>query len=142
MGLAYPAYATCKALEVTGAPERPHWLCYWLAFGGISAVEALTAPSFPGYSHIKLLLLLWLQSKQYQGARRLYVEFLRPLIRQMQPHVDALLQQLHALQVLDLLINASIYRIVWHARRRWSMYYTYGRRALRCTFPPCRSGLR
>ena len=99
MGLAYPAYATCKALEATGATERPRWLCYWLCFGGISAVEALAAPSFPGYQHLKLLLLLWLQSRRYQGARRLYVEFLRPLIRQIQPHVDMLLQQLHSLKV-------------------------------------------
>jgi hypothetical protein len=113
VGLAYPAYATCRALEATGAFERPHWLCYWLAFGGISAVEALASPSFPGYSHAKLLLLLWLQSKRYQGARRLYVDLLRPLIRQMQPHVDALLQQLHALQVCC----APLGFAVWHARR-------------------------
>ena len=62
-------------------------------------MEALAAPSFPGYHHIKLLLLLWLQSKRYRGAWRLYVELLRPLFKQVQPHVDGTLHQLSELLV-------------------------------------------
>jgi hypothetical protein len=95
-GLIYPAYATCKALDQPASPEKSHWLCYWLVFGGITAVEAFATQRFPGYHHVKLLLLLWLQSRRYQGARRLYVEFLRPLFRKARPKVDAALSRASA----------------------------------------------
>jgi hypothetical protein len=87
-GLVYPAYATCKALDQAATSEKSHWLCYWLAFGGVSALEGVFTQRFPGYYHIKLLLLVWLQSRRYQGARRLYTEFLRPLVRKARPKVD------------------------------------------------------
>lgn len=66
VGLAYPAYATCKALDQPASAEKAHWLCYWLAFGGLTAVEGLVTQRFPGYYHLKFLLLLWLQSRRYQ----------------------------------------------------------------------------
>ena len=70
-GIVYPVYASCKALDGGSAPEKSHWLAYWVAFGGFSAVEAFLAQRFPGYYHLKLLLLLWLQSRRY--SRPLHV---------------------------------------------------------------------
>lgn len=99
VGLAYPAYATCKALDQQVAMEKSHWLCYWLAFGGLTAVEILVTQQFPGYYHLKFLLLLWLQSRRYQGARRLYTEFVRPLVRKLEPRIDPVLTQMSALKV-------------------------------------------
>ena len=64
-------------------------------------MEALAAPSFPGYHHVKLLLLLWLQSRHYRGAWRLYVGLLRPLVKKLQPHVDGTLQQLSDIMVRE-----------------------------------------
>ncbi|KAK9917558.1 hypothetical protein WJX75_005753 [Coccomyxa subellipsoidea] len=98
VGLAYPAYATCKALDQPASAEKAHWLCYWLAFGGLTAVEGLVTQRFPGYYHLKFLLLLWLQSRRYQGARRLYTEFVRPLIRKAEPKIDAVLTQASTLK--------------------------------------------
>ena len=92
-GMVYPAYASCKALDGGPSTEKSHWLAYWIAFGGVSAVEAFLTQRFPGYYHLKLLLLLWLQSKRYQGAWRLYIEFIRPLYRKLKPKTDAALTQ-------------------------------------------------
>ena len=98
-GMVYPAYASCKALDGGSASEKSHWLAYWIAFGGVSAVEAFLTQRFPGYYHLKLLLLLWLQSKRYQGAWRLYIEFVRPLYRKLKPKTDAALHQATAILV-------------------------------------------
>ncbi|CAL5229197.1 g12479 [Coccomyxa viridis] len=98
-GMVFPAYASCKALDGGSSTEKSHWLAYWIAFGGVSAVEAFLTRRFPGYYHLKLLLLLWLQSKRYQGAWRLYIEFIRPLYRKLKPKADAALTQ--AASVLD-----------------------------------------
>ena len=98
-GVGYPAYASCKALDSGSSSEKSHWLAYWLAFGGISAVEACLAQRFPGYYHLKLLLLLWLQSRRYQGAWRLYIEFIRPVYRKLRPQADASLHQAASVMV-------------------------------------------
>ena len=98
-GVGYPAYASCKALDSGSSSEKSHWLAYWLAFGGVSAVEACLAQRFPGYYHLKLLLLLWLQSRRYQGAWRLYIEFIRPLYRKLRPQADASLHQAASVMV-------------------------------------------
>ncbi|CAL8464852.1 g4387 [Coccomyxa elongata] len=98
VGLAYPAYATCKALDQPVPTEKSHWLCYWLAFGGLTAVESLVTQRFPGYYHLKFLVLLWLQSRRYQGAKRLYTEFVRPIVRKAEPKFDAVLIQVSTLK--------------------------------------------
>ncbi len=98
-GMAYPAYASCKALDSGSSSEKSHWLAYWLAFGGVSALEACMAQRFPGYYHLKLLLLLWLQSRRYQGAWRLYIELIRPLYCKLRPQVDAVLHQAASVMV-------------------------------------------
>ena len=72
-GIVYPVYASCKALDGGSAPEKSHWLAYWVAFGGFSALEAFLTQRFPGYYHLKLLLLLWLQSKRYSRPLRCHV---------------------------------------------------------------------
>jgi len=79
--------------------EKTHWLCYWLAFGGLTTVESLVTQRFPVYYHLKFLLLLWLQSRRYQGARRLYTEFVRPLVRKVEPRIDSVLMQMGSLKV-------------------------------------------
>lgn len=98
-GVGYPAYASCKALDSGSSSEKSHWLAYWLAFGGVSAVEACLAQRFPGYYHFKLLLLLWLQSRRYQGAWRLYIEFIRPLYRKLRAQADASLHKAASVMV-------------------------------------------
>ena len=54
---------------------------------------------FPGYHHVKLLLLLWLQSRRYQGAARLFRLLLRPALHQLRPSTEAFLARAAALAV-------------------------------------------
>lgn len=76
-------------------------------------LEAVFTQRFPGYYHIKLLLLLWLQCKRYQGARRLYTEFLRPLLRKAQPKVDAVLSKASTLMVSLSMCHAVLVIQIW-----------------------------
>ncbi|KAK9860326.1 hypothetical protein WJX84_000780 [Apatococcus fuscideae] len=67
--------------------------------------------SLPGYYHAKLLFLLWLQLPQYQGARRLYQQFLRPYLAEHEEWVDARLATVQGLLVRPELVSmASSFR--------------------------------
>jgi len=65
----------------------------------VSAAEAAFVQRFPGYHHVKLLLLLWLQSRRYQGAARLFRLLLRPALHQLRPSTEAFLARAAALAV-------------------------------------------
>lgn len=71
VGSAYPVYASYSLLESSlSAKEKEQqatqWLTYWAIYGVISAAEQLIETRPPLYFHIKLALLLWLQSSDYQ----------------------------------------------------------------------------
>lgn len=103
-GVAYPAYASFLAVEklnVRGnGADAGKWLTYWGVFATFSVAERLLEKLLvwvPYYSTLKLALLLWLQLPRYQGASRLYHQFVRPAMRKVYPTVDhlLLLAQLH-----------------------------------------------
>ena len=72
---------------------------YWCVLACVSAAEAAFVQRFPGYHHVKLLLLLWLQSRRYQGAARLFRLLLRPALHQLRPGTEAFLARAAALAV-------------------------------------------
>ncbi len=72
---------------------------YWCVLACVSAAEAAFVQRFPGYHHVKLLLLLWLQAKRYQGAARLFRLLLRPALHQLRPSTEAFLARAAALAV-------------------------------------------
>lgn len=117
------------ALPAEREREAAQWLTYWAVFGVLCAAEQLFEKKPWGYYHIKLLFLIWLQSSRYQvestslghqttalcsrcylsltllelqGARRLYVTFLRPLILQHMPQIEAMLHFFRHSMVNDL----------------------------------------
>ncbi|KAK9807260.1 hypothetical protein WJX73_004481 [Symbiochloris irregularis] len=100
LGVLYPAYATFKAVETTkqdpveANKQLSQWVTYWTIFGGVSVVEGLFSKKPPGYHHVKLLFLLWLQSSSYQGARRLYLNHARPFLLKHEHQADHLLGQI------------------------------------------------
>lgn len=68
VGVAYPAYASFKALE---RPESGHdekqWLTYWVVYGATTSVETVASPLMclvPGYNMTKTLFLIWMMSPQ------------------------------------------------------------------------------
>ena len=73
VGSAYPVYASFSLLESNLSSKEKEqqatqWLTYWAIYGVISAAEQLIESRPPLYFHLKLALLLWLQSSNYQVA--------------------------------------------------------------------------
>uniref|UniRef100_A0AAV1UFW2 HVA22-like protein n=1 Tax=Peronospora matthiolae TaxID=2874970 RepID=A0AAV1UFW2_9STRA len=97
VGVAYPAYASFKALE------RPHtghdskqWLTYWIVYGATTSVETVASPLVclvPGYNMTKTLFLIWMMSRQTHGATIVYDKLLCPFLKQKEPFVDRKLEE-------------------------------------------------
>lgn len=73
VGVAYPAYASFKALE---RPQSGHdekqWLTYWAVYGAATSVESVASPLLflvPGYSITKTLFLIWMMAPQTKVGR-------------------------------------------------------------------------
>ena len=105
-GVLYPVYASLKVLESQEEPDGEgkraklrQWLTYWSVYGVLSVVESFTSDRLPLYYHLKLLLLLWLQSTRYKGAQRLYTEVLQPTLSKYMGKVDGIVARVHFLAV-------------------------------------------
>ena len=64
---------------------------YWSVYGLLTALERpldRAVQWVPYYHPIKLLFLVWLQHGDYEGARRVYAELLRPLLAAWRPSLD------------------------------------------------------
>ena len=66
VGVAYPAFASLKAVLSDSPESSVAWLRYWVVLGVFSVVELLLDPlinpltySFPTYLVIKCLFLVW-----------------------------------------------------------------------------------
>jgi receptor expression-enhancing protein 5/6 len=73
VGVAYPAYASFKALE---RPQSGHdekqWLTYWVVYGATTSAETVVSPLtmlVPGYSITKTLFLIWMMAPQTKVRR-------------------------------------------------------------------------
>ncbi|XP_075493298.1 HVA22-like protein k [Primulina tabacum] len=93
VGIVLPVYSTFKAIEAEDQDEQQKWLLYWAAYGSFSVVELFTDKFlywFPLYYHMKFAFLVWLQLPSVDGARKLYMNHLRPFLRRHQPRLDQL----------------------------------------------------
>ncbi|ETN22986.1 hypothetical protein F442_06658 [Phytophthora nicotianae P10297] len=97
VGVAYPAYASFKALE---RPESGHgekqWLTYWVVYGASTSVESVASPLLclvPGYNITKTLFLIWMMSPQTKGATIVYDKLVCPFLKEKEPIVDRKLQE-------------------------------------------------
>ena len=66
VGVAYPAFASLKAVLSDSPESSVAWLRYWVVLGVVSVVELLLDPlinpltfSFPTYLVLKCLFLVW-----------------------------------------------------------------------------------
>ncbi|XP_073065675.1 putative pentatricopeptide repeat-containing protein At3g18840 [Primulina eburnea] len=93
VGIVLPVYSTFKAIEAKDQDEQQKWLLYWAAYGSFSVVELFTDKFlywFPLYYHMKFAFLVWLQLPSVDGARKLYMNHLRPFLLRHQPRLDQL----------------------------------------------------
>ncbi|KAH7834826.1 hypothetical protein Vadar_020074 [Vaccinium darrowii] len=91
VGVVLPVFSTFKALESRDQNEQQRWLLYWAAYGSFSIAEVFTDKFlswFPLYYHMKLAFLVWLQLPSVDGARKLYMNHLRPFLLRHQARLD------------------------------------------------------
>ncbi|KAL8239437.1 hypothetical protein R6Q59_016004 [Mikania micrantha] len=91
VGVALPVYSTFKAIETKNQNEQQKWLLYWAVYGSFSVGEIFADKFiswFPLYYHMKLAFLVWLQLPTTNGAKQLYMNYLRPFFLRHQARLD------------------------------------------------------
>ncbi|KAL6517276.1 hypothetical protein OROMI_032977 [Orobanche minor] len=91
VGTVLPVYSTFKAIEAKDDNEQRKWLIYWAAYGSFSVAELFTDKFlywFPLYYHMKFAFLVWLQLPSVDGARQLYMNYLRPFLLRHRSRLD------------------------------------------------------
>ncbi|CAL5019564.1 unnamed protein product [Urochloa decumbens] len=83
VSLAYPLYASVRAIETKSAVDDQQWLTYWVLYSFITLFELTFAPVLewlPLWSYAKLFFNCWLVLPQFNGAAHVYEHFVRPMI--------------------------------------------------------------
>ncbi|CAH0491359.1 unnamed protein product [Peronospora farinosa] len=97
VGVAYPAYASFKAMERSeSGHDNKRWLTYWVVYGATTSVESVASPLMclvPGYNITKTLFLIWMMSPHTRGATIVYEKLLCPFLKEKEPYVDRKLQE-------------------------------------------------
>ncbi|KAM3709480.1 hypothetical protein ACB098_02G176700 [Castanea mollissima] len=91
IGIGLPVYSTFKAIETKDENEQQRMLLYWAAYGSFSIVEVFSDKLLswcPLYYHMKFAFLVWLQLPSADGAKQIYVNYLRPFFQRHQARVD------------------------------------------------------
>ncbi|KAJ8753348.1 hypothetical protein K2173_019747 [Erythroxylum novogranatense] len=82
VSLAYPLYASIRAIETKSHVDDHQWLTYWVLYSMITLFELTFAKVLewvPIWSYAKLVLTCWLVIPYFSGAAYVYEHFLRPL---------------------------------------------------------------
>ncbi|OAY79245.1 HVA22-like protein a, partial [Ananas comosus] len=81
--LAYPLYASIKAIETKSSVDDQQWLTYWVLYSFITLFELTFAPVIewlPFWSYMKLFFNCWLVLPHFNGAAYVYQHYVRPLL--------------------------------------------------------------
>jgi len=92
VGVAFPTYASFKALESTDATDKYQWLSYWIIYGFFSLFEKVTdtfVSWIPFYFEVKLIILVLLQLPGPKLASVAYTTYVRPYLKQHETQIDA-----------------------------------------------------
>ncbi|KAL9227373.1 hypothetical protein vseg_003066 [Gypsophila vaccaria] len=82
ISLAYPLYASIKAIESKSPVDDRQWLTYWVLYSLITLFELTFAPLIewiPFWSYAKLIATCWLVIPYFSGAAYVYDHFIRPV---------------------------------------------------------------
>ncbi|GFR49706.1 hypothetical protein Agub_g11859 [Astrephomene gubernaculifera] len=89
--LFYPTYMSLKAIQSTTKLDDTQWLTYWVVYAFLSTFESVgmfLLSWIPLYYEIKLLFVVWLIAPQTQGARKIYEEYIVPLLKKYGDKID------------------------------------------------------
>ncbi|OAY72418.1 HVA22-like protein a [Ananas comosus] len=81
--LAYPLYASVKAIETKSPVDDQQWLTYWVLYSFLTLFELTFAKIIewlPFWSYAKLIFNCWLVLPYFNGAAYVYQHFVRPLL--------------------------------------------------------------
>ncbi|XP_042487249.1 HVA22-like protein a [Macadamia integrifolia] len=79
--LAYPLYASIRAIETKSRIDDQQWLTYWVLYSMITLFELTFAKVIewlPFWSYAKLIVSCWLVLPYFGGAAYVYEHFVRP----------------------------------------------------------------
>ncbi|XP_039806219.1 HVA22-like protein a [Panicum virgatum] len=82
ISLAYPLYASVRAIETKNPVDDQQWLTYWVLYSFITLFELTFAPIIewlPFWSYAKLFFNCWLVLPWFNGAAYVYDHFVRPM---------------------------------------------------------------
>ncbi|KQK18878.1 HVA22-like protein a [Brachypodium distachyon] len=82
ISLAYPLYASVRAIETKSQVDDQQWLTYWVLYSCITLVELTFAPVIewlPFWPYAKLFFNCWLVLPCFNGAAYVYQYFVRPM---------------------------------------------------------------
>ncbi|PWA88789.1 TB2/DP1/HVA22-related protein [Artemisia annua] len=81
VSLAYPLYASIRAIETKSPVDDQQWLTYWVLYSMITLFELTFAKLIewiPIWSYLKLIVTCWLVIPYFSGAAYVYEQYVRP----------------------------------------------------------------
>ncbi|KVH88139.1 TB2/DP1/HVA22-related protein, partial [Cynara cardunculus var. scolymus] len=81
VSLAYPLYASIRAIETKSPLDDQQWLTYWVLYSMITLFELTFAKLIewiPFWSYAKLIVTCWLVIPYFSGAAYVYEQYVRP----------------------------------------------------------------
>ncbi|CAL4980109.1 unnamed protein product [Urochloa decumbens] len=81
VALAYPLYASVKAIETKSPVDDQQWLTYWVLYSLITLFELTFASIIqwlPFWPSMKLIFICWLVLPYFNGAAYVYQNYVRP----------------------------------------------------------------
>merc|ERR1712025_470811 len=96
VGVAYPAFASLKAVLSDSPESSVAWLRYWVVLGVFSVVELLLDPlinpltySFPTYLVTKCLFLVWCMAPvAWNGSDIIFNQVLFPIFKEHHEQIE------------------------------------------------------
>merc|ERR1711892_949464 len=96
VGVAYPAFASLKAVLSDSPESSVAWLRYWVVLGVFSVVELLLDPlvnplkySFPTYLILKCLFLAWCMAPvEWNGSDIIFNNLLFPMFKEHHEQIE------------------------------------------------------
>ncbi|XP_058179118.1 HVA22-like protein a [Rhododendron vialii] len=91
VSLAYPLYASIRAIETKSPEDDRQWLTYWILYSMITLLELTFAKLIewiPFWSYAKLIATCWLVLPYFSGATYVYEHYVRPFYMNPQQTVN------------------------------------------------------
>jgi receptor expression-enhancing protein 5/6 len=89
--VAYPTYASFKALKTDDERDDTTWLIYWVTLAVYSFVEAYVKPFvewLPFFVIVRVFVILWLQFPLFNGSVVLFRKYISPFFQENEHTMD------------------------------------------------------